>query len=201
MSRETYLERIQERIIQWGTGSVFIISDFADISSTQTTKKILSRLTENQTLRRVMRGVYEYPEYSDFLGEYVAPSIDKIADALARNYGWTIAPSGDAALNKLGLSTQVPAVWSYASDGPYKEYSYGKITIKFKHTTKKDISGISSKTALIVQALKAKGRTNISERHLQKISDKLTSEEKIKIADESRYTTVWINEALRRICI
>ena len=200
MSRETYLEKIQERIIKSGRGSVFIISDFSDISSTQTTKKILSRLSENQTIRRIMRGVYEYPEYNDFLGEYVTPSVDKIACALARNFGWNIVPGGDVALNMLVLSTQVPAVWLYASDGPSKEYSYGNVTIKFRHTTKKDISGMSDKTALIIQALKAIGRTNIHEKHLQILSGRLSSKEKSEIIAESKHTTVWVNEALKQIC-
>ena len=46
-----------------------------------------------------------------------------MAKAIARNYNWTIAPTGDAALNLLGISTQVPSKWEYVSSGPYKEYN------------------------------------------------------------------------------
>ena len=127
MSRIIYLEKVKERILLSEKGSVFITSDFFDIADTDVVNKCLSRLEKNNVIHRVIRGVYEYPEYSEFLNEYVAPSPDKVAHALARNYGWTIVPCGDTALNMLGLSTQVPAVWSYVSDGTYKTYKYDKM--------------------------------------------------------------------------
>ena len=86
-----------------------------------------------------MRGVYYKAEYNEFLEEYVAPEPDAVAHAIARNYGWTIVPFGDTALNILGLSTQVPATWVYMSDGTYKEYSYNQTTIRFKKTSNKKL--------------------------------------------------------------
>ena len=102
-----------------------------------------------------MRGIYYKPEYNDFLGEFVAPEPDAVAHALARNFGWTIVPCGDTALNLLGLSTQIPAAWVYVSDGTYKEYTYEQTTIKFKRTTNKEISKLSYKTALVVNKNKS----------------------------------------------
>ena len=78
----------------------------------------LSRLVQSGTLRRILKGVYEKPKYSKLLDEYVAADPEAVANALARSYHWTIAPCGNTALNLLGLSTQVTAVWSYISDGP-----------------------------------------------------------------------------------
>jgi hypothetical protein len=75
-------------------------------------------LPASEYIRRVIRGVYDKPKYSTLLQEYSAPNPNEIADALARNYSWTIAPTGNTALNLLGLSTQVPANWSYISSGP-----------------------------------------------------------------------------------
>lgn len=46
--------------------------------------------------------------------------------AIARKYNWTIAPSGNTALNLLGLSTQVPSKWKYVSYG----FSFGNIVIE-----------------------------------------------------------------------
>lgn len=143
MSRINYLGKIKDRITSSQKGTVFITSDFFDIANTDVVNKSLSRLEEANVIRRVMRGVYEFPEYSEFLNEYVSPSPEKVAHALARNYGWTIVPCGDTALNLLGISTQVPAVWSYVSDGTYKTYEYDKIVLNFKHTTNKEITGIT----------------------------------------------------------
>ena len=91
--------------------TIFVPSDFKDIAERNAIKMALSRLCDEQIIRRVMRGIYECPEFSNLLQEFVAPAPDKIAQALARNYGWTIVPCGDTALNLLGLSTQVPNVW------------------------------------------------------------------------------------------
>ncbi len=100
----------------------------------------------------------------------------------------------------LGLSTQVPAVWSYVSDGPYKEYDYDKISIKFKHTTNKEISKLSYKTALIIQALKTLGKDNIDDNIINKLADSLTEKEKKKMLVEAKTATSWIYEYIKLIC-
>ena len=115
-----YMQEIRERILSAEEGSVFSTSDFADIADTNTVRSALYRLIQDGILRRILNGVYEKPKYSKLLDEYVAADPEAVANALARSYHWTIAPCGNTALNLLGLSTQVTAVWSYISDGPYK---------------------------------------------------------------------------------
>ena len=181
-------------------GEVFTISDFSDLAVDPTIRKVLSRLEDGGIIRRIMRGVYDCPEYSEFLGEYVEPIPDKVANALARNYGWTIVPCGDTALNMLGLSTQVPSVWLYVSDGTYKEYTYGNTVIKFKRTTNKEISKISYKTALVIQALKALGKENITNEIINKITATTTKEEKATMFAEAKYATSWIYDIIKDIC-
>ena len=200
MSKDTYHDKIKERITNSKRGTIFIISDFADISPIPTIKKVLSRLVEDKTIRRVIRGIYEYPKYNAFLDEYVAPSPHEIAKALGRNFGWTIVPYEDAALNMLGLSTQVPASWTYASNGPYKEYSYGNVTIQFKHTSNKDITNLSAKSALIIQALKAIGRDKVDGDVIKKFSDILTPDEKESLIEETKRSSAWISGTIKQIC-
>ena len=181
-------------------GSVFTTVDFADVIENSRVGVILSRLEEDGVIRRVMRGIYDKPVYNDFLKEYIAPSPSLVAEALARNFGWTIVPCGDTALNILGLSTQVPAAWSYVSDGTYKEYTYDNTTIKFKRTTNKEISKLSYKTALIVQALKALGKDNIDDTIINKLKNDLTDEEKTTALLEAKAATSWIYEYIKQIC-
>lgn len=89
----SYMEKIRERIMQAPDGSVFVNSDFADITDTNTIKQIISRLIKEGTLRRIIRGVFEKPKYSKLLQEYVAADPNEIANALARCYHWTISKS------------------------------------------------------------------------------------------------------------
>lgn len=199
MEREMLLRKIENRILGDIAGAMFITSDFKDIASSDTANRALLRLEKGGIIRKVMRGIYERPKYSEFLEENIAPSPDKVAHAIARKYGWTIIPNGDTALNMLGLSTQVPAIWMYVSDGPYKEYEFNGITLKFKHTANKEISNTSYKTALLIQALKAVGKERVTISIIRKISTLLTEEEKRKMLDEAQYTTAWIYDVMKEI--
>ena len=175
MTRPNYLNEIKSRISASENGAVFVAADFTDITNKKTASVGLTRLEADGFIKRVLRGVYYKAEYSDFLKEYIAPVPDNVAHAIARNFGWTIVPCGDTALNLLALSTQVPAVWLYVSDGPYKEYSYDNTVIRFKRTTNKDISKFSYKTALTVQALKALGKDKIDKTVIEKLRKLLSA--------------------------
>lgn len=200
MARPNYLNEIKRRILTYESGTVFVAADFADFTDKKTASVGLSRLETEGVIRRILRGVYDKPAYNRFLGEFVAPIPDKVAHAIARNFGWTIVPCGDTALNLLGLSTQVPAVWVYVSDGTYKEYLYDNTTIQFKRTTNKEVSKLSYKTALVIQALKALGKDNIDEMVISRLQKKLTAEEKKAMVSEAKAITSWVYEYLKQIC-
>ncbi len=200
MSRPNYLNEIKSIINNAEVGTVFVAVDFVNITDKKTVSMGLTRLEADGLIRRVLRGVYDKPEYNDFLEEYVAPSPDKVANALARNFGWSIVPCGDTALNLLGLSTQVPAAWVYVSDGTYKEYTYDNTTIQFKKTTNKEVSKLSYKTALTVQALKALGKGKIDDTVISRLSKLLTAEEKKTMLEEAKAATSWIYEYIKQIC-
>ena len=195
-----YTEQIRERIINAPDGSVFVNSDFADIADNNTIKQSINRLVREGILRRVIRGVFDKPKYSKFLGEYVAADPDAVAKALARCYHWTIAPCGDTVLNMLGLSTQVTAVWSYISDGPYKNYEWDKTKIEFKHRTNKEVTGLSSMTILVIQALKTLGKEHVDEKTIRVLSRRLNEKEKAALLAEGAEATDWIYTVIKEIC-
>lgn len=200
MKRTISISQIEDRIRNSPKGTIFVTSDFKDLASSDAANKALLRLEKAGLIRRILFGVYEYPEYNEFLGEYVESSPDMVAHALARKFGWTIVPCGDTALNMLGLSTQVPAVWLYVSDGTYKEYTYGNTVIRFKRTTNKEISKISYKTALVIQALKALGKENITDEIINQIASVTTGKEKTAMFVEAKYATSWIYDVIKEIC-
>ncbi|HJJ26553.1 MAG TPA: DUF6088 family protein [Methanocorpusculum sp.] len=200
MTREQYFSSIQKRIGKIPEGTVFTASDFTDLAPNSVIKMALSRLAQEKKIRRIMRGVYDKPEYSEFLKEYAAPQIEKVAEAIGKNNGWTITPYGDAAANLLGLTPQVPARWIFASDGPYKEYRCGNTTISFKHVANKDITGLSFKSALLIQALKSLGKNNMDECTISQLSSALTRKEKQTILKETQGATAWVSDTIRKIC-
>ena len=200
MERPAILSQIKNDIQSAEVGTVFVPIDFVLLTDKKTASVCLTRLETEKIVSKIMRGVYYKPEYNDFLGEFVAPEPDAVAHALARNFGWTIVPCGDTALNLLGLSTQIPATWVYVSDGTYKEYTYEQTTIKFKRTTNKEISKLSYKTALVVQALKALGKDNVDDTVLIKLKNNLTDSDKQSLLNEAKAATSWIYAYITLIC-
>lgn len=196
MANGIYKE-IRKKIELAEQGTVFVTSDFKDIANATTVRKCLGRQVEEKCIRRIMNGVYEKPVYSNLLQEYIPANPDAVAYAIARSFRWTIAPCGDIALNKLGLSTQVPAVWSYISDGPYREFSWDNITVSFKHRANREISFMSELTTLVVEAIKTLGKERVDDGIIAVLKNKLPEAEKKKILEEATGVSEWIYAVIR----
>lgn len=202
MSRPNYLEQIKSVIERAEPGTIFQASDFSDIADNKTIHMSLARLADQRELQKILRGLYMKPRFSTLLDEYIPPRPDDIANAIARNFGWNICPSDMAALNLTGLSTQVPAVWEYISDGPYKTYKLENCNIAFRHTDRNtELTSVSPKTALIIRAIKALGKENMTEDSIRILSGKINAEEKTQLLLESKYCTSWVYEAIKKICM
>ena len=199
MANGIYTE-IKKRIAMAEEGTVFVTSDFTDIATTTTVRKCLGRQVEEKCIRRILDGVYEKPIYSNFLKEYMPANPETVAYAIASNFRWTIAPCGDVALNKLGLSTQVPAVWSYISDGPYRKFSWNNITISFKHRANREISFMSESTTLVVEALKTLGKERVDDSIILNLKNRLPEVEKGKLLEEATGVSEWIYAVIRKVC-
>ena len=200
MANGIYTE-IKKRILNAEDGTVFVTSDFTDIATITTIRKCLGRQVEENAIRRIIDGVYEKPVYSNLLKEYVPANPEKVAYAIARGFHWTIAPCGDVALNKLGLSMQVPVVWSYISDGPYRKFSWDNVTISFKHRTNRQISFMSESTILIVEAIKTLGKDRIDEEVVNSLKNRLPKTERKQILEEATGVSEWIYEVIRKVCL
>ncbi|MBI1349413.1 hypothetical protein GC163_24365 [bacterium] len=190
--------RILERIAA-EEYTAFTAKDFLDLASYEAAKKALQRLANTGKIRRILRGVYEFPSYSPVRKGPASPNPDAIARAIARAYGWTLIPTGETALNVLGLSTQVPAQWQYLSDGPTKSYDWDGGSIHLKHRANKEMAGLSPTTALVVQALKTLGESRVNEQTLVTLRAKLSRPDREQALREARYTTTWIFEAIKRL--
>lgn len=123
-----------------------------------------------------------------------------MAQALARKFGWRIQPSGAAAQNILGLSTQVPSKVVYLSDGPNRRYTIGKTQLEFKHTALKETGFKMRESSIIVHALKSLGQDSITPEVLAKARGWLPPELRSKVLFDTQTATGWVYAALREIC-
>ncbi|CYU44826.1 hypothetical protein HO629_06100 [Streptococcus suis] len=191
--------KINSKIDNLPDGTVFISNDFLELADYETIRKNLNRFVNDGTIQRIVNGVYYKPRFIELIGEFESPSINEVAIAIARKYNWTIAPSGNTALNLLGLSTQVPAQWTYISDGRYVNFLIGNTKLVFKRTTNSTISNMSQLTALVIQAIKAIGKDNISEEQILYLKKRLTKSDKEKLLEEGKTTSAWIYKILKKI--
>jgi hypothetical protein len=189
--------KVVARIYGSGRGWSFSKNDFLDLGSDELIRKALSSLEAKGTIRRVLRGLYDYPRISKLIEAPMEPNLDEAARALARKHGWRIQPSENTALNLLGLSTQVPAQVVYLSDGPAKQYSIGKRKLIFKKRSLKESGFKLSESELVVQALKALGKDRIDDDVLKRLKEVLPLTARKKMVKDTRTAPAWIHDLIR----
>lgn len=184
-----------------GRGWAFTKTDFISGFTEANIHQALSSLARAGTIRRVCHGVYDYPRYSELLGQALSPELDQVAQALARKFNWRIQPSGDAVLNLLGLSTQVPARWIYLSDGPGREYMVGNVMLVFRKLALKDAGFRRRESGLLVQAFKALGRERVDAAVIAHLRTWLPANQRKAVLLETRAVTGWIYQLIKQVCV
>jgi Family of unknown function (DUF6088) len=206
-------KQIVSRIYGRGRGWAFSANDFSADFGRSTVDWVFYNLVAAGTIRRVYRGVYDYPKYSELLQQQLSPDFDQVAQAFARKFNWRIQPSGDAALNLLGLSTQVPGRLVYLSDGPNRQYQVGDsgdsddlggsashFTLEFKKSALKDVGFKYRESGLLVQALKALGKERIDDAVITTLRKQLDEATYKRVLRDTVTATGWVYDAIKRIC-
>ena len=196
---QTVKKKIIARIYSRGRGWAFSKIDFVPPFSDIEVRKALSDLAKEGTICRVSQGIYHYPQYSEILQQCLSPDIEQVAYAYARKFNWRIHPSGNTALNYLGLSTQVSARHLYVSDGPSRTYEIGNQSLEFKHMAIKETGLELRESKLLVQALRALGKDHITLEVIRKISDQIGDAPSGKILKDVRQVSGWIYEVIEKI--
>ena len=180
-------------------GQSCAIARTSPLDSCQDDSPQSSYIEKSGEIARVVRGVYYVPEKSRFLDTEVPASVDEVVRAIARANKWVVAPAGDAALNALGLDTQVSARYVYVSSGPYKTYAYGPYEIELKHRANRDLLDCSPVTCTIVQALKALGKDGVGNDTIALLARNLSEEDIETFRKESKGLTSWVAETGKKI--
>lgn len=195
MERPIVENKIAEVLRSRPKGSVLFVDDFLDYGNPESVKKALLRLKEKEILVRLAHGIYLYPKIDTELG-VLFPSTEDIAKAIARRDKARIVPTGVQALNKLGLSTQVPMKVVYLTDGAARSIKIGKRTITFKNTSPKNLLAKGEISSLVIQALKTIGQSKVDDETLLKIQTLLKKEKIENRLNDAKLAPAWINKIL-----
>lgn len=190
--------KVRSRIYGHGRGWVFTPKSFRGVGSRDAIDSAISRLWKEGTIRKLARGLYDYPVQDPVLGT-VAPSADQIARALVVRDVIRLQPSGVYAANILGLSEQVPSRVVFLTDGPARKVVLGKREIILQHTTPRNMATAGRKSGTIIQALRYLGKDQVDDRVMAILRRQISDEERPKIHKDLRHAPEWIADLLRPI--
>jgi len=190
--------RIYNRICSKNRGWVFTPSHFLDLGSRTAVAQALVRLVRSGSVRRLARGLYDYPEKHLTLGD-LPPNYERIAQALAGRDSLKIQPSGAYAANLLGLTEQVPARIVFLTDGPNRKVQINKQHIVLKRTTPKNMATAGRVSGLVIQALRYLGQDHVDDNIIGMLKKRLSNADKRQLMNELRYAPVWIGNIFRQI--
>lgn len=191
---------ILKRIRSGGRGVVFTPKDFLDLGSRYATDQVFSRLVRSGDIQRLSRGLYFYPRVNAKLGIPLTPDVDQIAQAVGRRTGSRMIPSGAAAANIFGLSTQVPAKIVYLSDGRSRRIRIGKkMELEIRHVAPKELPLGSPTSAMVFQALRHLGQPAVDTHVVARLRAAIRTRDKKTLLRDARYTTDWIADIVRQI--
>lgn len=182
---------ILDKIRSYNKGKLLFPDDFTGTGSVDAIRQTLHRLYKREVLVRLAHGIYLYPKRDNELG-VLYPSIEDIAKAIAKRDKARIVPTGITAMNKLGLSTQVPLKSVYLTDGAPRSIQVGKRSIKFKKTTPKNLMAKGELSSLVIQALREIGKGNIMKFQQEKIQDVLKRENTENVVHDASLAPAWI---------
>jgi len=193
---DTIENKIVAKIKKARGGTLFFSDNFASFGNVETIRRTLNRLVEAGEIDRVASGIFVRPQIDKIIGK-ITPKIEDIADAIARRDKAKIVPTGAYALNRLGLSTQVPMKIVYLTDGSARNIKVGNYTISFVRTSPKNVAAIGKISRLAIQALKSIGKENVTQKEIEHIQNVLMKEKITHLEHDLRIAPAWIKEIIR----
>ena len=191
--------QIKNTIIKNRRGKIIFADDFRSLGTGVAIRHALSRLSKDEFIIRLSNGIYLYPKFSKLIG-IVYPSIEDIAKAIAKREKARLIPTGLYALNRLGLSTQVPMRVVFLTDGAPRVIKVGKkATIRFKKTVAKHLAFKGKITTLVIFALKEIGKDKATDSQLERIKEALVLEKEENINHDISLAPEWISKIIQKI--
>ena len=115
-SSQSTVNKIEMRLRGKGRGSIVFQQDYADCGTPSAVKSTFHRMYTDGMLVRLAHGIYYYPKEDKEYGlGIIYPSVEDIAQAIAKRDKAKIVPMGAYALNSLGLSTHSSTLCHFQS--------------------------------------------------------------------------------------
>lgn len=194
------MQKLTERIIAIAKtlpeGAPLAAKSLLHLGKRAAVDQSLSRLVRRGRLLRAGRGLYLRPVTSKY--GVRAPAAEKVIEAIASRRGETVAPSGAAAANALGLTTQVPVRLVYLTSGPSRKLKVGAQTVELRHAPRWQLTLANRLAGEAIRALAWVGPERVGEA-LRIIEQKLPKPELRKLAAARPQLPSWIAECVSKL--
>ena len=191
-------KQILSRIYGHKRGWAFTPGHFLDLGDRASVGMALKSLCDRGLIRRLARGLYDYPRSHPKLG-VLSPPPELIARALADKDGSRIQPSGAYAANLLGLSTQVPAKAMFLTDATDRRIAVGRQEIVLKRTTPKNMATAGRTSGLVIRALRYMGQRHVDDTVVDLLAARIGKKDRQELVKDIRYAPAWIGAIFRRL--
>lgn len=198
MSLKSIQNKVISRIYGKGRGWVFTPKKFLDLGPRKSIDMSLARLTDSSSIRRIARGLYDYPKKHPNLG-FLSPSPDAIAKALIERDEIRLQASGAYAMNLLGLSQQVPAQIVYLTDATTRTIQVGNQKIHLRRSTPKMMTTAGSISGLVIQALRYIGNGKVKDDHINTLRNTLSESDRQQLKKNHVYAPTWMHKHIFEI--
>ena len=153
---ETLSTRILEEVVALPEAAPIYAKALLHLGSRAAVDQTLSRLVRRGQLLRAGRGLYLRPIETRFGRR--TPSVEVVLNALQAETGETITPSGAAAANTLGLTTEVPVRTIYLTSGPSRRLRFGAQRVELQHAPPWQLTLPRRPAGEVIRALARFGR-------------------------------------------
>ncbi len=162
------------------------------------TDQALSRLQRSGQIRRLSRGVYEFPKIHPQIG-VLSPSPEAVAKAMAERTGSRITITGAKAANLLGLSAQVPMQNVFWTEGPSRTVRIGNQTVVLKHVAPSKMIGAGTEAGIVIQAIRSLGKKGVHEIPVHALAKQLPRPVKRAVKRLTPAAPAWSQPVLNQI--
>ena len=202
MAVQSAYNEIKRKVTSSKRGTLFFPDKFVHTASSDAVRSALVRLCKDGEIVRVAQGIYCYPKIDRKWGSgFISPSIEDIANEIAKRDKVRIAPTGAYVLNLLGLSTQIPANVVFVTDGSQRRVTIGKGKgILFKHTSEMRTFAYKSKLMLlVVTALREIGEENVTEQQMDILKEHLEKVPSEEFRKDIQLAPIWVRKKLQSL--
>jgi len=144
--------RIAQRVRRLPKGQPFSISCFTGFGTKNAVSKAIARLVNRGELERVYRGIYMRPKP----GLYVArarPNFWQLISVIARQKHLSLQIHGANAVRRFGLSTQMPLIPIYYTNGASRSVFIGKAEVRLIHAAPMVMQHAGTEVGVAISAL------------------------------------------------